>query len=241
VVTNHEFEGATLFRNLGGGLFGEVTPASGLLRPTLPLVGFGTLFFDYDNDGRADLGVVNGHVIDNTSSFRTGSTYAQRRLLFRNAGGRFEDVSAESGPAFGEDRVGRTLVSADYDNDGDLDLLVTNTGQAAELLRNDGPPAGHALLVRLVGTASNRDGIGARLRLTTGTTTQVKESKAGSSYLGQNDSRVHFGLGGSEIVDRLEIRWPNGRVEAAERVAADAEVTFVEGSGLTKRTPLTRR
>jgi hypothetical protein len=242
VVTNHEFEGATLFRNLGGGLFGEVTPTSGILAATLPLVGFGTVFFDYDNDGRLDLGIVNGHVIDNTSAFREGSRHAQRRLLFHNAGmGRFENVSGVSGEAFAVERVGRTLVAADIDNDGDLDLLVTNSGQPAELLRNDGSVSGNALLVRLVGTKSNRDGIGTRLRVTTGTKTQIRESKAGSSYLGQNDSRVHFGLGSADFVDRLEIRWPSGRIETAERIPADSVVTFEEGAGLTRRTPLAER
>jgi hypothetical protein len=242
VVTNHEFEGATLFRNLGRGLFGEATAASGILPATLPWVGFGAVFFDYDNDGRLDLGIVNGHVVDNTASFRAGSTYAQRRLLFHNAGdGRFEEMSRSSGPAFASDRVGRTLAAADIDNDGDLDLLVTNTGQSAEILRNDGGNRRRALLVRLVGKASNRDGIGARLRLTIGSTTLIREVKAGSSYLGQNDTRVPFGLGDSDVADRLEVRWPSGRVEVVERVPANSIVTLVEGAGLTKRTPLAGR
>jgi enediyne biosynthesis protein E4 len=239
IVTNHEFEGATLFRNLGQGLFGEATVASGIGPPTLPWVGFGTVLFDYDNDGRLDLAVVNGHVVDNTASFRAGSTYTQPRLLFRNTGmGRFEDVSRISGPAFAVERVGRTLVAGDIDNDGDLDLLVTNTGQAAEVLRNDGGNRGHALLVRLVGQSSNRDGIGARLRLMTGQTTQVREVKAGSSYLGQNDLRQHFGMGAADVAGRLEVRWPSGRTDVAERVPADSIVTVVEGMGVTKRVPI---
>jgi hypothetical protein len=241
IVTNHEFEGAALFRNLGGGLFVDTTSASGIAAPTLPWVGFGVVWFDYDNDGRLDVCIVNGHVIDNTASFRSGSTYAQQRLLFRNAGkGRFENVSAVSGSAFVDGHVSRTLAAGDIDNDGDLDLLVTNTGRRAELLRNDGGNQQKALLVRLVGKASNRDAIGARLRMTAAGRTQLREVKAGSSYLGQSDTRVHFGLGSSEFADRLEVRWPSGRVETVEHVAANAVVTLVEGSGLTARVPLVR-
>src|SRR5262249_15491118 len=145
------------------------------------------------------------------------------------------------GPACAGERVGRTLIAGDMDNDGDLDLLVTNTGQAAEILRNDGGNRGHALLVRLVGQASNRDGIGARLRLVTGQTTQVREVKAGSSYLGQNDLRQHFGLATAEVADRLGIRWPSGRMDIAERVPANSIVTVVEAMGVTKRVPIERR
>ena len=169
VVTNHEFETNSLFRNLGRGLFADATAESGTGPPSLPLVGFGAVFLDYDNDSSLDLAIVNGHVVDNAAVFHTGSSYAQRRLLFRNLGGRrFADVSRLSGPGFAVERVGRGLAAGDIDNDGDLDLLVTNNGQAAELLRNRGGNRGGALLVRLVGTQSNRDGVGARLRLTTG-------------------------------------------------------------------------
>jgi len=125
-------------------------------------------------------------------------------------------------------------VAGDVDNDGDLDLLVTNNGQTADLLRNDGP-AGHALVVRLIGTQSNRDGVGARLRLTAAGRTQVREVKAGSSYLGQNDLRQHFGLGGGARVERLEVRWPSGRVDVVQDLPVDHIVSVREGSGLVER------
>src|SRR4029079_12058346 len=149
--------------------------------PTLPFVGFGAVFFDFDHDMQLDLAFANGHIMDNAPQFRAGATYAQRKLLFRNVGSRrFADAPASAGPGFALEKVGRGLAVGDIDNDGDLDLLVTNNGQTADLIRNDSEH-GNALLVRLIGKESNRDGIGARLRLTTGTRTQLREVKAGSS------------------------------------------------------------
>ena len=204
-VTNHELETHTLFRNLGRGLFAETTTESGVGVETLPYVGFGAQFFDYDNDGDLDLGVVNGHVMNDSGHFRPGSKEAQRKLLFRNDGGGrglFKEVGRASGPGFAAEAVGRTLVAGDIDNDGALDLLVTNNGGAAELLRNGGGAGNNALLLKLVGTKSNRGAIGARVRLTAGGATQVREIKAGSSYLGESELRVHFGVGGAARVAR---------------------------------------
>ena len=240
-VTNHELEMHTLFRNLGRGLFADVTSESGVGLATLPYVGFGALFLDYDNDGDLDLAIVNGHVMNNSGHFRPGSTEAQRKLLFRNDGGRFTEVGRTSGPGFAVEKVGRTLAAADIDNDGDLDLLVTNNGGTVDLLRNESGRDNNALLVRLVGTRSNRGGIGARLRLTAGGATQMREVKAGSSYLGQSDLRVHFGLGRATTVDRLEIRWPSGDTETVQSVAANQILTVVEGKGVSARSPFVRR
>jgi hypothetical protein len=241
-VTNHEAEMHSLFRNLGGGLFEDVTSKSGIGLATLPFVGFGTLFFDYDNDGDLDLAIVNGHVLNNSGHFRPGAKEAQRKLLFRNDGvGRFTEVGGLSGPGFALEKVGRALAAADFDNDGDLDLLVTNNGATVDLLRNDGGNDNNALLVRTVGTRSNRSGIGARLRLTAGGTTQVREVKAGSSYLGQSDLRVHFGLGRLMQIDRLEVRWPAGGTDVVRNVTVNQILTIVEGKGVTGRTPLVRR
>jgi enediyne biosynthesis protein E4 len=238
VVTNHEFESTSLFRNLGGGLFAESTVESGIGPTTLPYVGFGAVFLDYDNDARLDLAIVNGHVVDNTAQFRPSSKYAQPRFLFRNTGNRrFVDVTRSAGPGFAVEKVGRTLVAGDIDNDGDLDLLVTNTGQAADLLRNDGGNRGGAILIRLIGKRSNRDGIGAKLQIKTGTTTHVRYVKAGSSYLGQNDMRVHVGVGDATLIDRLEVRWPSGQMDTATRVPVNSIVTVVEGEGVSRRVP----
>jgi hypothetical protein len=241
VVTNHETEMHSLFRNLGNGLFADVTVSSGLGPATVPLVGFGIVFFDYDNDSDLDLTEVNGHVIDNVGQVRSGGRFAQRRLLLQNNGaGRFRDVSATAGPAYAIESVGRTLVCADVDNDGDLDLLVTNNGGRAELLRNDGGNRANALIVRLIGEKSNRDALGARLRLTAGARTLTRDVASGVSYEGQSDTRVHFGLADRTRAEKLEIRWPSGLVESIADVRANQIVTVREGKGIVAATPFVR-
>jgi hypothetical protein len=241
VVTNFELEAHNLFRNLGDGLFADATSQSGLNVATLPFLGFGAVFLDYDNDADLDLAIANGHVLDNTSQFRASSTYAQRNLVLRNDGGRFRDVGRLAGPGFALEKVSRALAAGDIDNDGDLDLLVTNNGQTADLLRNDGGHRGNALVVRLAGKASNRDGVGARVRLVAGSRAQIREVKAGSSYLSQSDLRLHFGLGRAATVDRVEVRWPSGRTEVLQKIAANGIITVAEGEGITARTPFAVR
>jgi hypothetical protein len=239
IVTNHETEMASLFHNAGGGLFDDATVSSGVGRATLPWVGFGVVFLDYDNDADLDLAVVNGHVIDNVDTVRSGGEYAQPRLLLANADGRFTDVSGQAGPAFAVARVGRGLATADVDNDGDLDMLVTSNGGPAELIRNEGGSAGGALLLRLVGTTANRDALGARVLATVGARTLMREVTGGSSYLGHGDTRVHIGLGEARAASRLEIRWPGGRTEELRDVAAGI-VTIREGEGVVSRAPFAR-
>jgi hypothetical protein len=241
-VTNHELEAHTLFRNLGKGLFEDVTFPSGVGPATLPYVGFGAAFIDYDNDTDLDLGVVNGHVMNSPGHVRPGATEAQRKLLLRNGGGgRMADVGRQSGAGFATEKVGRTIAAGDIDNDGDLDLLVTNNGSNAELLRNEGGTGNASVLIHLVGVKSNRSAVGARIRLTAGGVTQVREVKAGSSYLGQNDLRVHTGLGKATRIDRLEVRWPNGQIEVVEGAAVNQILTVTEGKGITARAPFVRK
>lgn len=238
IVTNLWSETHSLFRNMGDALFAYATAESGIGPPTLPFVGFGTAFFDYDNDADVDIAIVNGDVLDNTALLRAGSTHAQRRLLFRNMGGRrFGEIGKSAGVAFAAERVGRGLAVGDIDNDGDLDLLATNNGAAPDLLINHGGDLNHALLVRTVGTKSNRDGVGARLVLTAGNRTHVREVRAGSGYLGQSDMRVHFGLGRERRIDRLQIHWPSGHVDDIRSVEADRIVTVREGEGIVQQTP----
>ena len=241
VVTNFDLETHSVFRNLGGSIFADATAESGVGPATLPFVGFGTAWFDGDNDGDLDLAIANGHVLDNPGVFRAGARHAQRKLLFVNDGrGRLTEVGRSAGPGFEPERVSRGLFVADIDNDGDLDMLITNNGQTVDLLRNDGDNRGNALIIRLVGTKSNRDGIGARLRVTSGAKSWVRDVRAGSSYLGQNDLRVHVGLGTTARVD-VDVQWPGGTSEALRGIAANQIITVSEGKGITARAPLATR
>jgi hypothetical protein len=237
-VTNLDKETHSLFRNMGKGLFANVTFESGVGQATLPFVGFGTAFFDYDNDGDLDLAIATGDIIDNVKLFRDNTTYEQRNLLLQNDGsGRFHDVGPTSGPGFALKKVSRTLVVGDLDNDGDLDILIGNNGQTADLLRNDGGNRSNALLIRTVGSKSNRDGIGARLKLTVNGKVLLRYVKAGSSYQGQNDLRVHFGLGSATMAERLEILWPSGSVDSLENIEGNQILTISEGRGVTAKEP----
>jgi len=240
IVTNLDLETHSLFRNLGGGLFAYMTPLVGLSAATRPFVGFGVDWIDYDNDGALDLAMTNGHVLDKTELLRAGSKYAQRSQLFHNVEGRFVETGRGTGSPFDVERVGRGLAAGDIDNDGDLDLLMTVNGGRAVLLRNEAARSQNALLVQTIGKTANRDGIGARLKLTSGGHSQIREVKSGSSYLSQNDMRAHFGLGRATMADRLEIRWPGGRTETVEKVPANLIITLREGEGIVKRTPMAR-
>ena len=230
----------SLFRSLGGGVFTDVTLESGIGPVTLPYVGFGVAFLDYDNDGRRDLAIVNGNVVDNIAEFRKGAKHAQPSLLLRNMGDRFRSVGGQAGPAFAAETVSRALAKGDIDNDGDLDLLITSNGGPVQLLLNEGGNRNNALLVRSIGGPSNRDGVGARLRLTAGGRTFVDQVTSGSSYLAQHDMRVHFGLGSATKADRLEITWPDGRVDVMENLPVNHIITVREGQGETERVPFAR-
>jgi hypothetical protein len=217
---------------------------SGVGPATRPYVGFGVAFFDYDNDTDLDIAIANGHVMANVSSLRGGGTFAQRNLLLRNSDGRFQNVTNQAGPGFSIELVSRALAAGDVDNDGDLDLLVSNNGAGVNLLLNEGLAEaavnGNAMLIRVIGTKSNRSGIGTRLTLTTGGRRQLREVQSGSSYLTQNDLRAHFGLGGANRSERLEIRWPSGATEVVRDLPANHVITVREGEGVIGRVPLAR-
>jgi len=239
IVTNHETEMHSLFLNAGGRLFTDETIRSGIGSATRPYVGFGVAFLDYDNDTRLDVAIANGHVMASAPRVRAGAKYGQRNLLLRNTGGRFQDMTDHAGTGFSPELVSRALAAGDIDNDGDLDLLITNNNERSNLLLNEGG-RGNAILVRAEGTKSNRSGIGTRLTLTAAGQRQVREVQSGSSYLSQNDLRAHFGLNQSDRAERLEIRWPGGATEVLENLPANHVITVREGKGVVSQVPFRR-
>ena len=239
-VTNLILETHTLYRNGGKGLFADVTFTSGVGQATLPFVGFGTAFVDYDNDTDLDLVIANGHVIDNVQFGRDDTTYEQLNLLLQNSAGKFRNVGPASGPGFAIKKSSRALAVGDLDNDGDMDFVVANVGQSPHVLRNDDGNRSNSLLIRTIGTRSNRDGIGTRLKLSLDSKSLLREVKAGSGYLGQNDLRVHFGLANATSAKRLEILWPGGGSEILEKIEANQILTVEEGKGVIDRQPLRR-
>ena len=228
-VTHLDFEFDRLYRNLRDGSFLDATFEGGIGYSTFDVSGFGAKFVDYDNDGWRDLFVANGHVLDNIELFHEGTTYQERKLVFRNAGGRFAEVGGRLGEAVARPRVSRAAAFGDYDNDGDTDVLVANNGQEPQLLRNDGGNRGNWLQVRLAGTRSNRDGVGARVTLTSGGFVQVAERVGGGSYQSAHDPRLHFGLGDRQQVDSVEIQWPSGLSDRLEGLEANRAVLVREG------------
>jgi hypothetical protein len=238
-VTHFADDYHTLYEAAGRGLFSDVSYKVGLANPPLVYMGWGTGFFDADNDGLPDIFVANGHVYPDIGRFGISTSYRQRKQLFRNIDGRrFRDVATESGGALVAEHSSRGAAFGDYDNDGDIDVLVVNMNEPPSLLRNDTIGGGHWITLKLVGDPapgpngrSNRDAIGASVRLTAGGRTQLGQVRSGGSYLSSNDIRVHFGLGAADRVARVEIRWPGGRVETAADLAVDRFYVVEEGKG----------
>ncbi|MCS6805482.1 MAG: CRTAC1 family protein [Acidobacteriota bacterium] len=210
-ITNLDFETNTLYHSLGDGSFEDRTDTTGLAAPSLTRVGFGTNFFDFDNDGDVDLFVANGHIIDNIARQNPSLSYEQPAQLYENLGrGPFADISARAGAFFRTPWVGRGAAFGDVDNDGDVDILQTNNNQRALLLRNEIGHRQNWVMLKLASRHRGRDAIGARVTLVAGDLTQIEEVRSGSSYLSQNDLRVHFGIGNRQTIDYIEIRWPEG-------------------------------
>jgi len=231
-VTNFAEDYNTLYDNGDLGLFADVSHRAGLGTTSWWQLGWGTGFFDADNDARLDLFVANGHVYPDVEDLNRGATYRQRNQLFRNVGdGRFVDVSDAAGPGLAIARTSRGAAFGDYDNDGDIDVLVVNLNDRPTLLENVAPAGHHWLTFRLQGVTSNRDGIGARISVTADGRTQTREVRSGGSYLSHNDLRVHVGLGSSDTVEHVEVRWPSGTVDAFGDLAADAFYDIREGTG----------
>ena len=220
----------TLYRNLGKLQFEDVTLKAGLQSGFLTLA-FGTKLFDYDNDGHLDIFCTNGHVTDNVELYDPQLSYRQSDLLYENiGGGRFKDVSAESGPAFRIKHVGRGAAVADFDNDGDLDIVIADCGGPPLLYRNDGGNRNHWLAIKARGRDSNRFGLGSKVRVTAGGVTQYREINPYGSYLSTSDMRLYIGLGKETAAQRLEIEWPRGKKQVLENVPAGQVLNLDEAN-----------
>ncbi len=242
VVTNFSGEMLGLYRPVGGGQYSDVSPRSDIGRATRHTLGFGCFFFDVDLDGLQDLLVVNGHIDDTMSKVQGRVTYAEAPHLFRNIGqARFEDVATTMGGTFAQPKVGRGAAFGDFDGDGDPDVVLTSNAGPAFLYRNDVLNGNRVVRFTLRGAQSNRDAIGAKVRVTAGGERYSKIVKTGSSYLSQSELPLSFGLGTRTSVDRVEIEWPSGGREDLKSLPAGVSYVIVEGKGITSKAPLSTR
>jgi len=237
-ITNFSDDSNVLYHNDGDANFTDVTFLAGLGEITLPFLGWGTGFIDFDNDGWLDLIVANGHVYPTVDEHQWGTSYAQQALLFRNLrNGKFERVGAAPNSALAAAWCGRGLAVADLDGDGRLDAVINNADSKPTVLKNVASPVGHWLALRLVGDTakkSPRDAIGAIAYVTTGKVRQRRDVISGGSYASQNDMTLHFGLGAATTVDKVEIKWPDGLSETVNISGVDRKLTITEGKGVTK-------
>jgi enediyne biosynthesis protein E4 len=220
----------------GDGTFSEVTSTS-VIATNQKYVAWGCGFIDYDNDGWTDILQINGHVYPEIESHDVGQTFKNPRILYRNMGnGQFKDVSAGTGPGINELYSSRGAAFGDYDNDGDIDALILNMNDLPSLLRNDGGNKQNWIKITLLGTQCNRTAIGARVRVVTGSHSQMDEVHSGSSVMSQGDLRLHFGIGKAAVIDLIEVKWPTTqKIERFTQVKANQILTIREGSGIVAK------
>jgi enediyne biosynthesis protein E4 len=232
LISNFANQMLSLYHNEGNGLFVDEAPSSEVGRATLVTLGFGCFFFDYDNDGWSDIFVADGHIENEIERVQKRVSYAEPPHLFRNLGhGKFHEVTAQMGQAFAAPKVARGAAYADIDNDGALDVLLTTNGGRPYLFHNEGA-SNHSLRVKLQGTKSNRDGIGAIVRLTSGSDKQWQMVKSGSSYLSQSELVLTFGMGVNKTAEVLEVQWPSGQVDKLSNIPAGQTIVVQEGKGI---------
>ena len=246
LISNFANQMVSLYHNEGNGLFVDEAPQSEVGRATLVTLGFGCFFFDYDNDGWPDIFVADGHIEDQVEKVQKRVTYAEPPHLFRNLGsGKFQEVTMQMGDAFASPKVARAAAYGDIDNDGALDVLLTTNAGPAHVFHNEGG-TNHSLRIKLVGTKSNRDGIGAVVRVTSGDGNngdgtnkdkQWKMLRSGSSYLSQSELVLTFGLGAQTKADSVEIQWPSGQADKLANVNAGQTITVQEGKGIVNARP----
>ena len=235
MITNFSNQMISLYHNEGKGLFVDEAPRSDVGRASLLTLGFGCFFFDYDLDGWPDILVANGHIDPDIQKVQVNVKFAEPPHLFRNLGkGKFAEVTKSAGAEFASARVGRSVAYADVFNDGRLDVLFSTNAGAPHLFRNTAAgSANHSVRLKLTGTKSNRDGIGAVVKLTTPEGTQAQMLRSGSSYLAANELVLTFGLGQLSKADAVEVRWPSGQVDKLSDVSAGQTVIVTEGKGQT--------
>jgi enediyne biosynthesis protein E4 len=237
IITNFANQMLSLYHNEGNGLFVDEAPRSEVGRATLVTLGFGCFFFDYDNDGWPDILVVDGHIENEIERVQKRVTYREPPHVFRNlGGGKFQEVTNSLGNSFASPKVARGAAYADIDNDGVLDVLLTTNGGRAYLFHNEGV-TNPSLRVKLIGTKSNRDGIGTVVRLTAGGDRQWQMLHSGSSYLSQSELVLTFGLGGRRTADLIEVDWPSGQVDKLANVPGNQTITVQEGKGIVGNRP----
>jgi len=237
IISNFANQMVSLYHNEGNGLFVDEAPQSEIGRDTLVTLGFGCFFFDYDNDGWPDIFVADGHIENEIERVQKRISYAEPPHLFRNlGGGKFTEVTAQMGKAFAAPKVARSAAYGDIDNDGFPDILLTTNAGPAYLYHNEGG-TNQSLRIKLVGTRSNRDGIGAVVRAMAGNDQQWKMLRSGSSYLSQSELVLTFGLGTHTKADAIEIQWPSGQVDKLSNINAGQTVTVQEGKGITGKRP----
>ena len=230
-VTNYAQQTNTLYRNDADGFFTDATATTKTAQLTYPYLGWATAFIDYDNDGYQDLFVANGHLHENLAELGQQGTYGQRNLLFRNNdNGTFTEVSETLGPGMKLEDVSRGATFADYDSDGDIDIVVTNSNTAPRLLRNDGGNEKNYLQIRLIATRGTTDAIGTRVKITTGPLTQTREVRSGDGYLSQRDLTLHFGVADDAQIDSVEIQWQSGAKQLIKSVPANQVLSLEENS-----------
>jgi enediyne biosynthesis protein E4 len=238
-VTEFVDQSDTLYRNNGDDGFADVSSTAGIAQSSHPYVGWGTSFFDMDNDGWLDIFAANGHVYPQVDTIPNAAHFRQPMLLFRNKrNGTFEEIASATGLSDVALRSRRGAAFGDINNDGCIDIVTLNVGEPPSLLLNHCQNGNHRVLFKLLGTKRNRLAIGARVTVRTGNMTQISEVKGGSSYISQNDLRQHFGLEKNVKMDEVTIRWPNGSVESLQNVPADYIYTVVEGKGITEKIAL---
>ena len=232
LVSNFSNQMLALYHNEGNGLFVDEAPHSEIGHASLLTLGFGCFFFDYNNDGWPDIFVANGHIQQDIQSVQRQVHYAEPPLLFRNlGGGKFSDVTPQMGSTFNLPRVARGAAYADVYNNGKLDILISTNSGTVALFRNEAG-ANHSVRIKLVGTKSNRDGIGSNVRVTSGSMTQDKMLTSGSSYLSSSELVLTFGLAQNTVAQDVEIRWPSGHLDKLSSVSAGQTITVKEGSGI---------